>query len=70
MGATRQQVIMMQKLGQELKAVGLAALYFGCWLAALLIIKQLTLVEYHIEFRGMSMAVVGALVLSKVVLLL
>ncbi len=57
-----------QKLKHEIRAVGLAALYFGCWLAALLLIKQLVLAEYHIQFSGMSKALVGALVLSKVVL--
>ena len=56
---------MLQKLGRELRAVGLAMLYFGCWLAVLLIIKQLVLVEYQIEFYGLSNAVVAALILSK-----
>lgn len=59
-----------QKLRHELKAIGLAALYFGCWLAALLVMKKLVLAEYHIEFNGISKALVGALILSKVVLLL
>jgi hypothetical protein len=47
-----------------------AALYFGCWIATLLAIKSLVLAEYHIEFRHYSMAIVGALILSKVVLIL
>lgn len=59
-----------QTLKREIKAVALAAVYFGCWLAALLLLKQLVLAEYQIEFRGMSTAIVGALVLSKVVLVL
>jgi hypothetical protein len=58
------------KLKRELKAVALAALYFGCWIAALLFIKSLVLAEYSIEFRHYSLAVVGALILSKVVLIL
>lgn len=61
---------MSPKLARELKALGLAALYFGCWLAGLLLLKKLVLAEYEIQFSGMSKAVVGALVLSKVVLLL
>jgi len=58
------------KLVQELRALGLAGLYFGSWLAALLFIKQLVLAEYQIQFSGLSKAVIGALVLSKVVLVL
>jgi len=54
----------------EIKAVGLAALYFGCWVAVLVVIKRLILAEYQIEFSGMSKALVGALILSKVVLVL
>jgi len=59
-----------QRLVHEIKTVGLVAFYFGCWLGALIAIKQLVLAEYHIEFQGMSMALIGALVLSKVVLVL
>lgn len=59
-----------QKLEHELKAVGLAALFFGCWIAALALLKQLLLAEYQIAFHGLSLALVGALILSKVVLIL
>lgn len=59
-----------QKLKAEIKDIGIAALFFGCWLGALLLLKWLILDEYHITFRGWSLAVVGALVLSKVVLVL
>jgi len=58
------------RVAQEFRALGLAGLYFGCWLAALLFIKQLVLAEYQIQFSGLSKAVIGALVLSKVVLVL
>jgi hypothetical protein len=61
---------MMKRLHHELKALALAALFFGAWIGALLALKSLVLAEYHIEFRGWSMVVVGALILSKVVLLL
>jgi len=59
-----------QKLKHEIKAIGIAALYFGCWIAALLLLKSLVLAEYQIVFDGWSVAVVGALILSKVVLVL
>lgn len=58
------------KLLHEFKAAGLAALYFGSWLAAFITIKQLVLEEYRIEFSGFSKALVGALILSKVVVVL
>ena len=59
-----------RKLKEEIKTVGMAALYFGCWIAALLLLKSLILAEYQIAFHGWSAAVVGALILSKVVLVL
>jgi len=59
-----------QKLAHELKAVGLAALYFGVWLGSLVLLKRLVLEEYQIEFGGLSMVLMGALILSKVVLIL
>jgi hypothetical protein len=59
-----------QKLEHELKAVGIAAAYFACWIAAMLLIKTLILAEYRITATHWSVVVVGALVLSKVVLVL
>jgi hypothetical protein len=59
-----------QRLNEEIKAVGSAALFFGCWIAVLLLVKSLILAQYEISFEGWSMIVVGALVLSKVVLIL
>ena len=59
-----------QKMLEELKAIGITALYFGCCIAALLLLKSLILAEYEIEFNKCSSVVIGALVLSKVVLIL
>lgn len=59
-----------QKALKELKSVLLATLYFGCWLAVLVLIKQLILAEYNIRFDGMTTALIGALILAKVVLVL
>lgn len=59
-----------QKLKDEIKEIGLASFFFCCWLGALLLLKLLILDEYHIAFHGWSLAVVGTLVLSKVVLVL
>jgi hypothetical protein len=61
---------LQQKLKHELKAVGLATLYFGVWIGALMILKTLVLAEYRIAFHGWSLALFGALILAKVVLVL
>jgi len=60
----------LQKLKQELIAVIALAAYFGLWLGILILIKYLLLAEYHIGFNKFSVALVGALVLAKVVLVL
>ena len=59
-----------QKLKHEIVAVALLTFYFGCWLGALVLLKYLVLAEYQIAFYGLSAALVGALVLAKVVLVL
>lgn len=48
----------------------LATLYFAIWIGVLVLLKMLILAEYHIEFHGLSMALIGVLVLAKVVLVL
>jgi len=58
------------KLKHEIAAVAFLTFYFGCWLGALVLLKYLLLSEYQIAFSGMSVALVGALVLAKVVLIL
>ncbi|HBX42422.1 MAG TPA: hypothetical protein DEH27_00755 [Deltaproteobacteria bacterium] len=59
-----------QKLRDEIRAVALATLYFATWIGLLVLLKTLILAEYRIEFHGLSAALVGALVLAKVVLVL
>lgn len=59
-----------QRLKHEIKTLVLSSLYFGSWIAALLALKTLMLAEYEIRFNKWSAAVVGALVLAKVVLVL
>ena len=58
------------RLGHELRALAEAFLYFACWLGLLVGLKSLILAEYRVEFHGLSAALIGALVLSKVVLIL
>lgn len=63
-------MITLAKLKIELFTVMLLAAYFGAWLATLTLLKHLVLAEYHIAAYGLSAILVGALVLSKVVLVL
>jgi hypothetical protein len=59
-----------QKLRHEAVSVVSLTIYFGCWLGALVLLKYLILAEYQIAFTQFSVALVGALVLAKVVLVL
>ena len=60
----------MEKVKEEIKQVALLTLYFGVWIGTLMLLKTLILAGYQIEFHGLSTALLGALVLAKVVLLL
>ena len=59
-----------QRLVDELRKLTVTAFYFLLFLGTLLVLKKLLLAEYHIGFKGLSVALVGTLVLSKVVLIL
>lgn len=61
---------LQQKLRDEIKAVALVTLYFAIWIGTLMLLKTLVLAEYRIAFHGWSLALVGALILAKVVLVL
>jgi hypothetical protein len=59
-----------QRLTKEAEEVALTTLYFAVWLGALVLLKRLILADYWIEFHGLSLALVGALIIAKVVLVL
>ena len=59
-----------QKLKHEIEAVLLLTLYFGSWIGSLVLLKYMILAEYDIPYDGLSVALLGALVLAKVVLIL
>jgi hypothetical protein len=63
-------VSLQQKLRDEIISVGSTALFFGLWFLVLLVLKWLILAEYAIQFHNLSMALVGALIVAKVVLVL
>jgi hypothetical protein len=58
------------KLKHELKAIILVTLFFAVWLGIFMGLKILLLEDYHIQFGGFSMVLIGALILAKVVLIL
>lgn len=58
------------RLRAELRAVGLTTLFFATWFFLLLLLKRLILAEYDIEYRDMTFALIGALIVAKVVLVL
>lgn len=59
-----------EKLKNELKSVGIATLYFLIWFGFLMLIKVLLLKDYNIEFTSVSMVIVGAVVVAKVILIM
>ncbi len=63
-------MITKDKLLKELKSILLVSFYFLVWFGTFMIIKVLLLSEYRIEFYGASIAIVGALIAAKAVLIL
>jgi len=59
-----------KKLVNELKSFGITTLYFALWFGILMLIKVILLEKYKVEFEGVSMALIGALVVAKVILIL
>ena len=54
----------------EIKVVWLFTLYFGISFTLLMLLKRLTLAQYEIGFQGLGLAVLGALLVAKVVAVL
>lgn len=54
---------------KEIKEVFAISLFFFVCFTVFVILKKMTLAEYHIEYNGYIRAAVGALVLAKVVLI-
>jgi hypothetical protein len=59
-----------EKLEEEFEALLQVGLTFTVWLGWLVVLKKLLLAEYLIGIQGLTAAMIGALVLSKVVLIL
>jgi len=59
-----------KKIFEEIKTIARTAAYFATVFILMMVMKKLYLKDYDIEFTGVSQALIGALVLSKVVLLM
>jgi hypothetical protein len=57
-------------LKRELKAVALVTAYFLSWFCLISYIKTLMLEQYNVSFVAVSSALVGSLVIAKVVVIL
>jgi hypothetical protein len=55
---------------EEAKALAAVTLYFAACFAVVMLLKQLLLAEYGIEFSGLATAILVALVTAKVVIVL
>jgi hypothetical protein len=59
-----------EKLVEETRAIVKTTLYFAVCFVLLMTLKRLYLEDYQIEFRGISLGLLGAVVVAKVVLLM
>ena len=60
----------MKKVLHELVVIARTATYFAIVFLFMMVLKKLYLKDYDIEFTGVSQALIGALIMSKVILLL
>jgi hypothetical protein len=65
-----EEMSFIEKVKHELKEVGIVTLYFLICFGIILLLKKLFLAEYKVEFNALSAAVIGALVIGKVVVIL
>lgn len=66
----RQAMKLGKKAEQELVAIFVTSAYFAACAGVLIVVKELILAEYHIEFHGLGLALLGSLVIAKVVLVM
>ncbi len=58
-----------EKLKKEIKTLSITMLYFALWFGFMISMKILLLKEYNVEVYGLSMALIGALIVAKVILI-
>jgi hypothetical protein len=60
----------LKKILEEIKVVARTAAYFAIVFILMMVMKRLNLKDYNIEFSGLSQALIGALIMSKVIILM
>ena len=60
----------LKKIFEEIKIIARTASYFAIVFILMMVMKKLYLIDYDIEFSGLSQALVGALIMSKVIILM
>jgi hypothetical protein len=60
----------LKKIFEEIKSIARTATYFAIVFIFMMVMKKLDLKDYNIEFTGLSQALIGALILSKVIILM
>jgi hypothetical protein len=63
-------IVMMKKIWKEIKTIMRTATYFAIVFVLMMVMKKLYLKDYDIAFSGLSQALIGALILSKVIILM
>jgi len=58
---------LQRRMIKEIKQIGLITLYFACCFGMMVFLKRLVLAQYEIESGGLPVAILGALVVGKVV---
>lgn len=64
------EMTLLSRAKHEIKHLGLVTLYFFVCFGLVLTLKKLFLAAYEIDFYALSVAVIGALVVAKVVVIL
>jgi hypothetical protein len=60
----------LKKILEEIKIILRTAAYFAIVFVLMMVMKKLYLKDYDIEFTGLSQAIIGALVMAKVIILM
>ena len=59
-----------RKIVEEIERIAIVGLYFAVCFGVMMLFKRLILEQYAIEFRGVTFALLGALIVARVVVLL
>ena len=59
-----------KKILKEIRIILRTATYFAVVFILMMVMKKLDLKDYDIEFTGLSQAIIGALIMSKVIILM